>query len=429
MKKYGQTGHRGANVPRGDQTYTPSSDNTKIQNRTGLYLAKVIDNSDPDYNGHIWVKLVGSYNSSPQDTQEERHNNFTKIRQMIPQGGSITGENYATQYGHSSSPPPVESEVIVAFTHGHQEGVLLGALAPAGRNASMPGFSGSPLEDEGDVVAPTLEKGAFTDQQGNKRPRHPLANPIAIQGIGLDPLRGVGSEGARRESPSRVNGFNTPSGHSLVLDDGTEKFVEGVNYTPDPSRKEGTNKLIRLRSSEGAQLLLNDEAGIVYIMSQTGNSWIQMDHEGNIDVYAAKNISYHSEDTINFYAADAFNVEADTINMKARGGTLNLEAAADDINLYAAKDVNITADLNVNIRAGSDIIETSVGGNIHLNGPVAKRAAKPVVEPLPVNLTVKESINSRVPEHEPYGGHKANSIYLAAQARSSMQTNTNDLTL
>ena len=315
---------------------------------------------------------------------------------------------------------------MVAFS-GQQEGYLLGVVTPAGINASVPGISGSPLADDPSTVAPSVDQQSLDLQKGNERIADPMAERLVKEGIIEDPIRGLGSEGGRRESPSRVSGQRTPGGHSIVMDDGTETFKEGVNYSPDPSRQEGTNKLIRIRSSSGHQLLLNDEAGIVYIMQGDGKSWIQMDADGNIDVYAEKNISYHAEDSINFYAADAFNVEADVINMKARGDNINLESATADINLYATKDAKITADLNVNIKAGGDILETSVGGNIHLNGPVAKTADKPTPEPLPLNRSVKKSINSRVPEHEPYNLHTVQSKYLAAQARSSMEPDTKDL--
>jgi hypothetical protein len=422
-----RTGHIGSNAPRPSQTYTTEIDHPKFETRNGIFSATIVDNSDPDYNGSMWVQITGSYNSSSTQTQEERHANFTKIRPIQQSGGTISGQNFSQQFGSSNTPPTIGTEVLVGFSGG-QEGFLLGSMIPASRNAAVPGISASPLDDEPDVIAPSLDHSVVEEQSGNTRVRDPIANTIAGQGIALDPIRGIGSEGARRESPSRVTGQRTPGGHSFVMDDGTESFKEGANYTPDPNRQEGTNKLIRLRSGGGSQLLLNDEAGIVYIMSGTGNSWIQMDSDGNIDIYAAKNISYHSEDSINFYAADAFNIEADIVNIKARGDNLNLEAASADINLYATKNANITADLNINEKSGGDIKLTS-DGNIHLNGPTADTAEKPVPEPMPVNRGVKESINGRVPEHEPYGGHQVNSLYLAAQARSSMTPDTKDLSV
>lgn len=421
-----RTGHRATNLGRPDTTYSTSADNNTFSMKSGIHLAKVIDNSDPTYNGALWVEIMGRTKEESSDTQEERHANFTKIRQVQSQGGTITGENYGQQYGASFSPPSIGSQVLVAFSEGHQEGYLLGTLIPAGNNASIPGISASEIEGEEGVVGPTLEQGPLQTQEGNTRTRHPLAEKIALQGTALDPVRGIGSEGARRESPSRVSGFSSPSGHSFVMDDGTEEFNEGVNYTPDPARQAGSNNLIRLRSAGGAQILLNDGAGIVYITSQSGNSWIQMDSEGNVDIHSSKTISYYAEDTVNFYAGDAFNIEADVVNIKARGDSVNIESASEDINLYASKNVNATGGLNLNLKSSGDILASS-DGNIHLNGPIATEASKATPEPMPVNRGVKESIVGRVPEREPYGGHKSNSFYVAAQARSSPQTGTKDL--
>jgi len=45
---------------------------------------------------------------------------------------------------------------------------------------------------------------------------------------------------------------------------------------------------------------------------------------------------------------------------------------------------------------------------------------------LSVNRTVKESINGRVPEHEPWGGHAEAESSLAAQAPSRFAPNAKD---
>jgi len=419
--------YRSNSIPaRNNNRKIKSDSQTYFTNKSGLYLARVVDNADPAYDGNIWVEIVGQNNTNSEDTQESRQSTYTKIRSLQTMGGTINGENFSTQYGSSFSPPEVGTEILVGFGEGQQEGFLFGSLTPTGKNASIPGLSASPLDEDPDVIAPTLEASSFEAQSGNQRVRHPIAERIAEQGTALDPIRGIGSEGARRESPSRVSGFSSPGGHSFVMDDGTVAYSEGVNHTPDQSRKAGTNNLIRLRSGGGAQLLLNDEAGIVYVVSQNGNGWIQIDADGNVDIYSAKNVSIHSGDTINFYAADAFNVEADVINMKSRGDSINLESGSADINLLSSKNIKLTSGLNLHEKSGGDIIQSS-DGNIHLNGPVAESAEPVTPEPLPVNRGVKESIVGRIPEHEPYGGHGKNSFYVAAQARSSKQTGTSDL--
>ena len=68
----------------------------------------------------------------------------------------------------------------------------------------------------------------------------------------------------------------------------------------------------------------------------------------------------------------------------------------------------------------------STDGMLDLNGPPASAAVGPTSGSLSVNRGVKESINPRVPEHEPWGGHSAQGSKVAAQAPSSAQTTAKD---
>ena len=401
---------------------TPGSNNLQ-----GVHLAIVVDFADPDYNGHIWVEIIGQHRVTSKNTQEERHR-YNKIRPINPMGGTINDEDFSIPYGASFPPPGIGTEVLVAFAANQQEGFLIGALTPAGRNSSIPGLAANPVKGEEDVIAPTLDSNGSEAQKNNAKVRHPSAEAIALQGIALDPVRGVGSSGARRESPSNVSGFNTPGGHGLVMDDGTVEYTEDANHVPDQARESGKNNLIRLRSAGGAQILLNDSAGIVYIMSQTGKSWIQMDADGNVDVFAEGSISYRAEDSINFYADDSFNIEASTVNIKATGADgIKFESSAGGIDMFSQKELKLHTEVDGHISARGNLNMTT-SGNIELNSPgsPASVADKPTSEPLPINRVVKESINGRVPEHEPWGGHRANDSIIAAQAPSTLTPTQDD---
>jgi hypothetical protein len=393
---------------------------------TGVYIGKVIDAADGDYGQAIYVSLVNNNKFGETQTRDDRQK-FTKVRTVSPFGGSITTNNNASvNYGSSFPPPGPGTEVLVAFTGDDPVGFLLGALPPVGRNGAIPGLPASQIQDE-DSVGPSIDPGV--KQTGNTRPRHPVGNAVAEQGTGLDPVRGIGSSGARRESPSNVSGFLTPSGHSFVMDDGTVAFKEGENYVPDQSREEGQDNLIRIRSAGGAQMLLNDSAGIVYITNQKGTSWMQLDSDGNVDVYAAGSVSYHAEEDFNFYAGGDINMDADTFNIKARGAAgIQAETATGPIQLKANKDIRLTTDLNLQLKA-SGFGRISTDGMLDLNGPTALGAVGPTSGSLSINRSVKESINPRVPEHEPWGGHSAQGSKVAAQAPSSAQTSTTDIDL
>jgi len=389
-----------------------------IAGQSGVFVAVVIDNADPDYQGHIWVDIVGSQRRPNTNTRKDRHKS-SKIRTMSPFGGSIGGDNATVTYGATFPPPAIHTEVLVAFTETDSVGYMLGVLAPAGKNSSVPGLPASQI-DNGDI-GPSIDPG---NQDQNIRPRHPVANAVAEQGTGLDPIRGVGSSGGRRESPSNVAGFLTPAGHSFVMDDGTVALRDDENYVPDQSREEGMDNLVRLRSGGGAQMLFNDSAGIVYITNQKGTSWMQMDSDGNVDVYAAGSVSYHAEEDFNFYAGGDINMDADTFNIKARGAAgIQAETATGPIQLKANKDIRLTTDLNLQLKAAG-FGRISTEGMLDLNGPKALGAVGPTSGSLSVNRSVKESINPRVPEHEPWGGHSAQGSKVAAQAPANSQSTT-----
>jgi len=390
-----------------------------IAGQYGVYTAIVVDNADPDYQGHIWVDIITSERrNEDKSTRKDRHK-FSKIRTMSPFGGSIGGDDATVTYGATFPPPAIHTEVLVAFTDLDSVGYMLGVLAPPGKNSSVPGLPASQV-DNGDI-GPSIDPGK---QNKNTRPRHPVANAVAEQGTSLDPIRGVGSSGGRRESPSNVAGFLTPAGHSFVMDDGTVAARGDENCVPDQSREEGENNLVRLRSAGGAQMLFNDSAGIVYITNQKGTSWMQMDSDGNVDVYAAGSVSYHAEKDFNFYATGDINMDADTFNIKARGAAgIQAETATGPIEFKSNKDIRLTTDLNLQLKA-TGFGRISTDGMLDLNGPPASAAVGPTSGSLSVNRGVKESINPRVPEHEPWGGHSAQGNKVACQAPANSQSAT-----
>ena len=60
--------------------------------------------------------------------------------------------------------------------------------------------------------------------------------------------------------------------------------------------------MIRLRTRNGAQIMINDEHGMVYIISRDGYNWIELSNDGKIDVYAKGSISMHSAEDVNIHA-------------------------------------------------------------------------------------------------------------------------------
>ena len=381
----------------------------------GVYLGKVIDIVDDRYEGYIYVDIIG-HNRQGRISNKESRQKAVRVRRALPYGGHYQGSDHTRSYGMSCHPPAPGTEVVILFTGTDQEGIMIGVLPDTGRNSSIGDNTVAFAEGE-QGVAHTYDTSAVVSQDKNTRPRHELTGAVANQGLGLDSLRGLSSSGARRESPSNVFGFNTPSGHSLVLDDGTTKNSD-ASLAPDKERKEGLSNLVRLRSAGGAQMLFNDSAGIVYVINQAGNSWVQLDSDGKIDIYSSGDISMHTENDMNLHVGGDFSLDADAINMKARGTDgIKIETATGEFNLHSAKDIKLTTDLNQHLKAVGNV-RVSTDGLIDLNGPPASAATKTTNNNITTNRTVKQSITGRVPEAEPYGGHTQEQSDVPSSASS-----------
>jgi hypothetical protein len=213
----------------------------------------------------------------------------------------------------------------------------------------------------------------------------------------------------------------------LVLDDGTVSKSER-SLSPDPDRQAGNSNLVRLRSAGGAQMLFNDTAGIVYVINQAGNSWVQLSSDGKVDIYSQGDISMHTETDFNLHVGGDFNLDAECVNIKSRGecGT-KFETVTGEFNLHSAKDIKFTTDLNHHLVAKGTSRTTAP--LIDLNGPAATSATKTTNNNITVNKTVKQSITSRVPEAEPWGGHTEQQTPVASCASTNLDLRGVDIDL
>src|SRR5690606_27106041 len=84
------------------------------------------------------------------------------------------------------------------------------------------------------------------------------------------------------------------TGHQFVMDD-----------HPD-------HQLIRLRTSFGSQILLNDscKSPYIYISTATGNVWVELVDNGDINLFGEGNLNIHARGNMNFTADNDINFEA-----------------------------------------------------------------------------------------------------------------------
>lgn len=91
---------------------------------------------------------------------------------------------------------------------------------------------------------------------------------------------------------SKVIGLMSPGLHAISLDD-----------RPFNSR-------IRIRTTAGHQIILDDTNERIYVSTYEGNSWVELDKNGNIDVFSDRRISMRAKKDINFSTDESFRVKA-----------------------------------------------------------------------------------------------------------------------
>lgn len=209
--------------------------------------------------------------------------------------------------------------------------------------------------------------------------------------------------------------WTTPGFHSISMDDRQE------------------NCRVRFRTTAGHQILLDDTNERIYVSTAQGNNWVEMDQNGNVDVYSANTVSIHSAKDMNFtsdqsirmYAKSGIHMRSDTvlnltstadINIKTDGSVRGHSAGAmywqtdAAMHLKAGSSVNVDASGTLNLKAGGNVAVDAggiagvrgstvrlTGGTVHSNGPAAPTApAASAAGEQPASYT------SRIPDHEPW---------------------------
>lgn len=109
---------------------------------------------------------------------------------------------------------------------------------------------------------------------------------------------------------SRTYGMSSPGMHMFVMDD--RPF----------------NARMKLRTTTGHQILLDDTNERIYIATNKGKNWIEFDSDGNIDMFSSTRISISGTEDINISAGKTIRMHAgESINMYAGHTNLGEDAA------------------------------------------------------------------------------------------------------
>ena len=484
------------------QTNVETSSKSQPAATPGPFLAKVVGHMDPNYMGGLEVEILRTSGATHDADGAPHGGQLHQVKYMSPFYGSTdfvytkkpkdddkdqqTFDDTQKSYGMWMIPPDPGTTVIVIFIDGDpKRGYWIGCVQDEHMNFMVPGMAGTSQainadddkfltsrDDPGTQLTDTrLPVAEFNKQANdstgdttqNKKPTHPFAKVLIVNGLDRDDIRGITTSSARRETPSAVFGISTPGpidkdghtpdgpkkgnvgksdhvvnipvsrkgGSTFVMDDGDDKFVRkrspsdaGPDYVAveqadgkpelgEMGHKIPHNELIRIRTRTGHQILFHNSEDLIYISHGSGNSWIEMTSNGKIDVYAKDSISFHTEQDFNFHADRDINFQA--------GGNINIKSlketkieTVENFTIRATKTGNITIGKGLdfiitedfNVKAANTNID---GGQIHLNSGKAKPVAAAPMAPhtLPKNSKeTLESIMRRVPVAEPYAHHE-----------------------
>jgi hypothetical protein len=447
----------------------------------GPFAGIVMSTVDPTRAGRLRVFIDVFAAGTENNMQDESC--WTTVSYMppfygsTPLQGNANSNNNGTYPGNQNSygmwftPPDVGMTVMCIFVNGDRsQGYYIGTIPDQGLGRMVPAL-GSVDRTQAKVQNQNQEKyfanaprlpvseintnntdlfnsPRFFDSQ--KPVQSVVAQALLQQGLINDTERGTINSSSQRESPSAVFGVSTPGipiysggmkpndirtklnageikpndakvigrvgGHSLVMDDGD---------------LEGNNALLRLRTSKGHQITMNDSGNFFYIVHANGQTWIEFGVEGTVDVYATNSVNVRTKGDINLHADRDINMFAGRyLKMKSKRDmqldtdTFLSVRAQQDITLYSKNTIGVKADgtLTLNSASGSwgagSALALQAGG-IDLNGPAAGTVANP--QPLTTTLLddtewstsrgwiVKpeglKSTVSRAPTHEPYPYH------------------------
>jgi len=286
-------------------------------------------------------------------------------------------------YGMWMVPPDPGNFVLVIFGDGKKKNpIIIGCMFPDQMQNMVPGNpAGTTFGTKQPLPVAEKNRGSDDKSQGKNvaRPLNPyIAWPIIKQGLVKDPIRGITTAGARRESPSQVYGILTPGPMDKNVDtgamDGTNR-LGGHSFVMDDHLDQ---RHIRLRTAGGSQLLLDDTNEIVYVINSPGTAWVELAKDGSINVFsdedlnmrATSNVNIRADDTVNIDGGKRVNINAGLL--ESAGSTVDtLKLGAEtggDIFLQAGDTINSLTNKSIKMQSKDGDIEVSTKGMVALYG-------------------------------------------------------------
>ena len=387
--------------------------------------------------------------------------------------------------GIVTPPPDIGTKVLAFFPEGrNSEGYYFACVPDTYMMQTLPETTisaGVAAGEFNDSPAGSHHSGKITNWRTQTRPEDFFTQDTLVkQGLSDDRVRGLNNSGYMRESPAEIIGIATKGrrittqGQDFTKTYATQirnpntadkKILEGL-LGPTARRKghsialddgdiEGNSNQIRLRTSTGHQLLLNDTEGVIYVGNSDGSCWIELSSEGTMDVFAQDSINFRSAN-INFHADENIKMHAKGFTQIVADRQLHLQGTQ-ETTIVTDGEAGINAKKNLHLFSESELFATSTGasyynagGNISvagamvlLQGPKTQaKQAKKVSETQKEDTTYFPDLDQfildeeemvtttvdRVVTHEPFPYHSVmntTSAYTGGLGGASGQTTSN----
>lgn len=378
-----------------------------------------------------------------------------------PDAQFTTGQSY----GMWMVPPDIGNKVLVVFAAGSRDrGYWIGCIYDSASHHMVPaigrnigGENNSLPPTPADQLTPSINSNsnlpvvegysgdptAYTPDGilSTKRYLHEYqAGILVMQGLDQDVIRGAISSSSLREAPSNVYGISTP-GPSVTGTTPQVTATEGENpaqavvarqgghtFVMDDGDVNGVDQLIRLRTSGGHQILMNDSASILYIASSSGQQWMEFSDDGSISMYATGGFNLRSSGPMNYHSDSAIFINSnDIISINGVNGVEITSSNTVDVLGLQKVSLGTNGTLSASAGGGASVIsgaaltlsgsgDTNImGSTINLNnsGPASAPTIPDIVtNSLPdvsyngtnwtFNPDVITSICTVAPAHEPW---------------------------
>lgn len=458
---------------------------------SGPYIGKIKNNLDPTRSGRVQVYI-------PDLASGDEHNpdNWRTVSYASPFLGSTAQPDTNKQntfskvkhtYGMWAVSPDVDNLVLCTFVAGDpNRGFWFACIPNQLGHHMLPGNAGSYNVDSKNITDPAVqsaysasnptvvaefnENDETVDWAGFvnlKKPIHEeLFKTYLKQGLETDYVRGIISSSSQRESPSYVFGISTPgrpandpaqdptylekmrTGKINESDYKVASRKGGHSFVMDDGNIQDQDRLVRLRTAGGHQILMNDSERVLYIGNSDGSVWIELTGPGHLNIYTGNSVNVRAQGDLNFHADNNINLNAGK-KVNISGQALNFQgttvgiSAAQDLTMFGGKvglgsggslDINASGAASYNGSAGLKL----TGSTISLNNGAGGSVKQPA--PLKINKlsdsgkttsgswkSVNGSLSTIVPiapSHEPWSLHAATVLASSTAVVSGASTVT-----